>query len=365
MSTNEEIYDLVERYLERSLSVAEHKDFEKKLASDTELQLYVEKVRKVNELVFKEGLSNQLLIIKKAEAEYMFRQKLINYSKWIGGSLFIALLALVVINYSNSDGEKIGVAFENKTLIDTLKSSSENSGVLSSTIAIKKGDSLTLIIPEDGSNTLIEKEKGVDKANGLVSDALPTVKQKVAIDENNKKTEAISKEDLCKETIVGTFDLQGSCASKNEGVISVKSISGGNKPYSLSLNTSPFKEVDAYNFLSAGNYLLSIKDSKGCKSENYQLVVEEKECATKKIDIVYSYQNSSEWIFPELLEDNFQFNVYTTSGVIIYSSTSVNNYPSSWNVIGSDGQRLSIGLYTFRFLNAGNILMQGTITIAD
>jgi hypothetical protein len=91
-----------------------------------------------------------------------------------------------------------------------------------------------------------------------------------------------------------------------------------------------------------------------------------KPCSVSSNDYVFSYQNTQEFIFPDLNENNFSFQVYNSSGGMEYSIEVSQRIPSSWNGYGTTGQKLSIGSYSFRFTNSENkLLQQGTITIVD
>jgi gliding motility-associated-like protein len=63
-----------------------------------------------------------------------------------------------------------------------------------------------------------------------------------------------------------------SCFQADDGAIQVDSVSGGQGPFSYSLNGGAFTSQSFFNRLAAGEYTLVISDSKGCRSELFFLL---------------------------------------------------------------------------------------------
>lgn len=361
MNLTEEQYELAERYLAGLLSGKELSDFERMLEENPVLKDQTEKIRKVNELMFIEGLKTELPTIQKAQEHYFFRQQLKYYSKWMGGFLILATTMAIIWTFVGKDEPKTDIVVTGK-----------KSGSADSVIAITKSETKVLVQPfspnsspvvttkEEPQNPEVVEESKTDPQEKNI---LPTVVQK---DTLVKKIIPVIKEDPCKELITGTFETVASCENKSEGSIRILSISGGEKPYMLSLDNGKYRETKAFQFLSDGEYQLHIKDAKGCSSKSYIVKVPAKSCAVTSNDYIFSYQNTQEFIFPNLNESDFLFQVYNSSGGMEYSIEVTNRVPSSWNGYGTTGQKLSIGSYSFRFTNSANkVLQQGTITIVD
>jgi len=68
-----------------------------------------------------------------------------------------------------------------------------------------------------------------------------------------------------------------SCFGANDGFISVGPISGGAPPYLCSINGGPFTPQTTFSDLSAGQYFIVCRDSKGCETEIPVLVEQPEE----------------------------------------------------------------------------------------
>jgi gliding motility-associated-like protein len=63
-----------------------------------------------------------------------------------------------------------------------------------------------------------------------------------------------------------------SCLGKNDAGLTISAVGGGMEPYYFSLNGQPFIEVTEYQFLSPGEYELTVIDAAGCEgSQNFRI----------------------------------------------------------------------------------------------
>jgi hypothetical protein len=360
---NNNLYDLIERYLEGSLPAEERAGFEKMMAADPELKAHAEKTRKVNELIFMEGLSRDLANIKNAEKEYLFRQRFWNYGKWLSGIiLFITALSSVWIISSSEENKNIRLTHQTPGP-STVYSEKDKNTIREKTNKIP--DSIDKL--PAGKNNPISFHSESYLPNTIDSVNRKNLEIKFAPDTTNRKVSEPLTINPCDVSITADFETTISCENRNDGSISIKSFSGGTQPYSVSIDNSSFQKANAFSYLSAGNHHLIIRDAKGCTSQAYQIVIHEKPCLDKNAphDYVFSYGNSTEWIFPETTENNFTFNLYGSGGNLLYSANIVNGNPSSWNGYGFNNQKLGTGLYIFHFTKSGNIILQGTITVVE
>lgn len=363
MNLTEEQYELAERYLTGQLSGKELSDFKRMLEENPALKVETEKIRKVNELLFMEGLKKELPAIQKAQEQYFFHQQLKQYGKWMGGFL-VLVTAIAVVWTLNGEEEKIN-----------SKTAAEN-------VVIDPGQNTVDVSIEPGKKKNVQPIPSISSPIEKIIEPLPKKSEQENRDPDiqkknspvaattqdtvkNEKKIGPLKEDPCKELITASFETLPSCENKSEGSIRLKSVSGGSKPYWLSLDNGNYRETTVFQLLTEGDYQVTIKDSRGCVSKPYLLKVPSRSCLEASRDYVFSYQNTQEFIFPDMNENDFSFQVYNSAGGLEYSVTVLNGMPDSWNGYSTSGQRLSVGSYSFRFMADGKILRQGTITIVD
>ena len=361
MTISEEQYELAERYLAGLLSEKELTDFEKMLAENPALKDQTEKIRRVNELMFMEGLKTEIPTIQKAQQQYLFRQQMKQYGKWLGGFLILAAVVSVVWMYARKEKESAvaQVVSEKRTNTDD------------SVIAIVKPETKEIVQPfSSNSSPVVASKEPVQ--NIVLPEDHKTAPEEKNIPSSpdqeyivNGKIIPKEKVDPCNITITGTFETTATCENKNEGSIRLTSVAGGRKPYLLGLDREKLRKTTVFQFLSEGEYEVTIVDADGCDSKSV-VSVPVKSCAVTSKDYVFSYQNTQEFTFPDLSENDLSFHVYNRAAGLEYSVEINNGIPSSWNGYGSNGQKLPIGSYSFRFISSDNkVLQQGTITIVD
>jgi gliding motility-associated-like protein len=104
------------------------------------------------------------------------------------------------------------------------------------------GNGPTLVVDIEGTFTL-----EVTDANGCQDRASTIVSDQVV------------------ELTIDAVVVPAPCDNPTGGAIQVVEISGGTEPYLTSLNDSPFRMVDRYPELAAGNYELRAQDAGGCE----------------------------------------------------------------------------------------------------
>ena len=78
------------------------------------------------------------------------------------------------------------------------------------------------------------------------------------------ETVTISQPDVL--TLTGSTTTPVSCNGGNDGTVTVGTASGGNSGYTYSINGGGFSTATTFNNLSAGDHVITVKDSKGCEA---------------------------------------------------------------------------------------------------
>jgi hypothetical protein len=366
VNLTEEQYELAERYLAGILTGDELSEFEKMMEENPLLKEQTEKIRSVNELLFLEGLKAELPAIQKAQEQYLFRQQLKQYGRWLGGSFIMLVAAFVLWSYWGIEEASI------KPQISTVEP--ENTSTASTPSSIISVEPTQPVYSTSPTVGVVEKQENnlpppeIHREDKIVisdKNILPPIVQQDSL-KFSSVTSQRKTEDPCKEMITGTFEVNASCENKSEGSIRLISVSGGTKPYLLNLDQGNYRETTSFQLLPEGEYQITIRDAKGCLSKPITLVVPGKVCVATSRDFVFSYQHSQGFEFPDLNETNVTFRVVNRSGGLEYSTEVIGGVPSSWNGYSTTGQKLAIGSYSFQFVSSDHqLLLQGTITIVD
>ncbi len=99
-----------------------------------------------------------------------------------------------------------------------------------------------------------------------------------------------------KITSITPLPQDPSCYGENDATILVSAVQGGTPPYKYSLNGGPYKDFKQFGDLKAGNYNITVKDSKGCKdtvSVSINNPAQVKVKVNGNLDIIYSTDNTN------------------------------------------------------------------------
>jgi gliding motility-associated-like protein len=124
------------------------------------------------------------------------------------------------------------------------------------------------------------------------------------------------------------------------GIIEITSVDGGLAPFTYSFEGSPFTSNTNYPNLSSGNYIVTVKDSRGCTF-------------TQTLTLV------SDCLFPkgispneDGLNDSFNLNTCNILSLEIFNRygikvNSFGNYTSQWKGTDNKGNNLPDGTYFY------------------
>ncbi|WP_423819538.1 LamG-like jellyroll fold domain-containing protein [Salinimicrobium sp. TIG7-5_MAKvit] len=86
------------------------------------------------------------------------------------------------------------------------------------------------------------------------------------------ETITISQPDVL--TLIGSTTTPVSCNGGNDGKVTVGTVAGGNSGYTYSINGGSFSTATTFSNLSAGDHVITVKDSKGCEASETVTIYE-------------------------------------------------------------------------------------------
>lgn len=364
MTFDLETYELIDRYLKGLLSDEERILFEKQQNENPAFAEEVKLQTLINDLVLEKGLAD----IRTKVGEDLSNAK---GGSWFKTSILFAgafclIAAGATYYYSYYSKEEVS-----SNLKVTEEAKKEDKGVSTGpAISLKEvqkdknepsGNSVLAKEAVSGSlpnNTSIAVKGGDLQQVNIVEDKIKP--QGDYLKENEIKIiEPAPQQEPC-ENIIFEAISESSCFQKQTGKIQIliSGIKGGRKPYAYSINGNDFGLGSIYQNLGEGDYLVQVKDSRGCISER-QIHINEKPCVEFSD---YSFNPSVEtWKFPLNEYESGTITITDISGRIIYSNKI--SPSDSWNGRSLNGDTQESGSYLYIIESNGIKIKQGYITI--
>lgn len=368
MSIHEETYEQIEAYLGGELNPEQQAAFEERIRQDEHLARTVAQVRKINEMMFAEGLKTDLNKIRQAERSYFFLHRIKWLSKWIGGITGAVLLGVWV--WTLSSPKKNLPTTKSTPSTDRTQSSSvlpQESQHSSTSIYSKSDRTSNQTVISDA--VVVSPSVSGQSLSQDVSDTAVAQRSYVPAPSNTagNNSPPSSTKNPCEGIIIDLrFESQASCAKVPEGSCTLTDIKGGRGPFAFNFNRQGFKSDRKYSFLAPGDYTLQARDAAGCLSPEYKVQIAEKDCPkANPVHLAFSYRNSTELVLPETTEDQVVCKIYNSAEQIITSFPIEPGIAPLWNGLGAQQQTLATGLYILRYERDGQIVLQGTITILN
>lgn len=365
-----ETYELIDRYLKGLVSGEEKILFEKQqnenpaFAEEVELQILI------NELVLEKGLAD----IRAKVGEDLSDAKNVSWFKT--AILCTGVICLVtggVLYYSskektnskelkevggyNNEHNNVHSNEQSTVSIVPLKEVQKNKNTFERNVGLKKEDTLSLV----SSNTGVAvRDRGLKQVVVVDTTTTTTTTLVDSPKENKIKImEPVSQQEPC-GGIIFEVNSEASCLQKQTGKIQIliSSIKGGSKPYAYSIGGNDFSLESINQMLGKGDYLVQVKDNKGCISEK-QIRINEKSCV-EFIDYSFNPQVET-WKFPLNEFENGAIVITDISGRVIYSNKIASS--DSWNGRSLNGDIQLPGSYLYIIESNGIKIKQGYITI--
>jgi len=157
---------------------------------------------------------------------------------------------------------------------------------------------------------------------------------------NNKK-QTIDYEFDCNSTsIYFSIESFNSCMGKATGKIVINNITGGEKPYSFSLNNGDEQTDNVFLNIKQGYYSIIVKDKNGC-IKTKEIFIDEEECI-KNYKFAPSY--GEVWDIPALNNVLGKIQIFNKTGNIVYQNIIYGN-ADQWDGKDNNGLLLPLGSY--------------------
>ena len=358
--SEEEIYNQVENYVNRSFSESEKKAFEELLKTDIEVANQYNLYKFADELVIENRLRkvNSILVEEKNNKGGNFI-KLIILSTI---ALLVSSLVFFLIGNKKSTYERTPLIGKiKKELTQNFSEQIKESDNIKDPLLKNNADHISIapvevetkeIINLQAKSELIlnndQKKENVSVNLDIEKLIVPISKDQINIKDNsicyNVNIEAIT-------------SSTASCKEESNGSILITNIKGGTAPYSINVKNFENKDVSFFN-VPSGNYLVVITDKVGCSKTINSISVPEKFCEKE-----YSFNPFMDetFVFPDIKE-SVQLSIYERSGNL-YFTKQINPFDSvHWNGYSKNGE-FTIGYFIFVLTYTNGREERGGITI--
>jgi hypothetical protein len=378
MSFQEEIFDKIEAYLNGELDATEVEAFEHQISIDQSLKQELEKHQIANALIVEQRLHavKNILQTEKVKSTDSSLNKPLGFivlavaAIGVGASLLLLNQKddiAVVVKQEKGNSEIVSKVAKSNSVRSTGEKNESNTigmeGTHESQVAISEQNNgfhkhqIQLIENQmglngknssktDSSNILIEKQNEVPQQK--TRDNTPVVKSTVAAT-------------ACEQvSIQASVKVTPSCSDKASGSILVQSITGGTKPYSISLSSNTNESV-SNGEMPKGIYQALITDANGCSHRYSNIIVDEKECP---IDYSFNpFYGDEEWyIAPQASAGLLE--IFNKGGLLYYQKNIPAQIANKWNGMGI-GNQVIPGYYIFVIKYADGTVKRGSITIVQ
>ena len=388
----EAAYDLIERYLNDTLSADEKSAVETQLKNDISFYNEVAAHRAANEIIVDNALLDVKKELRKIHTENFPKP---NYRKFYYGLGALAVGALLIgILFLNRDSksEKQVNYVEQKTVkndlspskSDTIKSESGNEQKIvkankNEYVSVTSGAKQEKIIAEFPIKSSSEPNVNTEESKKLLNEqnnkSEKDLINKIIENKNSKDNkenleltnEANPRISPCDASMLKLdFSTFNSCEGQKNGILIFNDQTlRGTPPYKFSIDGgNTFHSSNQFNNQGPGNYLLVVMDQQNCKSEPVEAQVEKNSC-----NYIVVPQQQKYWDVPLERFEGQQVLLKIMNGrtgKIVYQKrlSPTNSY--TWMGVDDNNNPLAIGAYVYELSSAGSSLMvTGQITIVQ
>jgi len=377
----ESTYDLIEGFLNNTLSAAAKAEVEVKLQNDPAFYQEVEAHRAVIDIISDNTAIDIKKKLQKIHEENTSVPKSNNRNLYYGIAATIVGLSIVAtlvfqdkeenqsaINKISQPIVKDSAPLNNDSKSE-IGSSANGNNKKTFVFNSKKREGEMRIYPEGGDD-IIERTwdtTGQDNLTEYVPQSAYSPEKQIEGKVDNSTT-ILSKEiNKCEGvTIDIIYSTISTCTGqKNGAVVFDKTSLDTESSYEFSVDGGKtFNSDSRFDKLAIGNYTLIIKDQNGCKSKTVVAQVVKEVC---DYVIVPSRQNYWEVPLQKFADESVILKITDgKTGRIVFTETiSGGNY--TWNGVDENGTELPMGVYVYELSVLGNIdlpVIKGSVTIA-
>jgi hypothetical protein len=377
MSFQEEIFDKIEAYLNGELDATEVKAFEHQISIDESLKQELEKHQIANALI----VEQRLLAVKNILQTEKVKSTDSSFNKPLGFIvLAVATIGVGASLFLNQKGDTAVVVKQEKIKSEIVSNVAKSNSVRSngsanqSNTIVMKGTHETQAATSEQNNgfhkhqiQLIGNQMGLNEKYNSKPDSSNIFIEKKNVVPQQKTTDntpivkpMVSTTPCEQVSIQASVKTTPSCMDKASGSIFVQSITGGTKPYSISLSSNTNGSV-SNGEIPKGMYQALITDAKGCTHTYSNLVIDEKECP---IDYSFNpFYGDEEWNIAPQASDG-QLEIFNKGGVLYYQKNIPAQITYKWNGMGI-GNQVIPGYYIFVIKYADGTVKRGSVTIVQ
>ncbi len=368
MSTEQEKYHLIDRYLRGELTGRELEDFTKNLSDDPGFAEDVAFQSEVNELIsvnayheLRNQMSADIANIDKGTSSKGLNKTitviLIAGLLSVAGGYFLLkdknkANAELTVNdkkeltqpsdtpgpelIDNAGGNNAAPKQEQSEFVGkkTIKPSENTSNakeveIQTNTEAISKG----------GTDTVVLENQAITGNE----DGKSTVKEPVS--ETFVKPE-INTDPCSKTVIMAKWSTSEACQARNDGRIEIDegAVLGGEGPYKFELYFGNQKiEPSEQDHLYSGNYTLKVVDVNGCQGK-WNIKLSEKNC--QPAGVSFSPAQGETWAFNGNDRNSYYLSIYNQAGQLVFKSGLLSGI-YEWSGISNSGSMVETGFYVY------------------
>lgn len=383
MSTEQEKYYLIDRYLRGELAGVELEDFTQKLSNEPGFAEEVAFQKEVNELISVNAYH---------ELRKQMTEDIANLDKGKGNSGFSKNISLLLVagllSFAGAGGywllsdkqveqtertpvkEKSG-SYQPASQNDIQVAASGVSPVVreSSTLLKSKATKATKPV---GGNEVSESVSNSDIVSNVSVDTFTTPAplpppQESGIITNEadpvvSEHSAVAADPCANAVIKARWTTSEACQARNDGRIEVEenTIQGGEEPYSIELYSGAQK-VSASDFdrLYSGYYTLKVSDKQGCTGK-WEINLPEKNC--QQAGVSFSPSQGETWVFNGNEKNSYYISIYNQAGQLIVKS-SLQSGVYEWSGISNSGAMVETGFYVYVVEYTNGKKENGQITV--
>ncbi len=334
MMPKQEIYEMIDSYLEGGMSVTERNSFEKMIQSDPELAKEVDAFRLANAVVSDFGLVQLRGKLDKIHHEHTGGGSGGGSgigTAWIAGVVTLLISVSGIVTYQYLKPESTVVETKEVVVIESPKTIKE--------------------APQEVN--VPEKESPVVENSDLPQKPVTTPQP------SEKKREKIV--DCNSVYITGEARITEACYGSADGRIKIDqgSLQGGKAPYRYSLDNKEYRKDNVFSGLSAGNYTIYVQDKNSCISKLTEVEVKSRAC---KSDQAFD-PDKEQWSVPIEKGLSGQLVVFNNKGNAVYKSNFEAGGNVVWNGKTTTGADLPAGNYGFDVQYSNGTSRGGTVTL--
>ncbi len=366
MNPQYDIYQLIDRYLAKSLSGDELTQFLQRLETDETLRETLEAQQMAHALI----LDNEMIQLKERMRKEMNEgpSGLSTGSKIILTSLLALSIGTISYFFFSQDSDQ-----ESSDVVETVKSNPTETVSPIESIAPASTESIQI------SDGVVDKKNPIVKTETITTPentkaftpsevySTPDTK-KVEEQPNNISTPApdVSQKknstDCANVSIDASTRIEyGFSGTEASILIDKNSIKGGTSPYLFSLDNILFTSTPKFDELQEGNYNVYIKDLSNCIAVLKKILTVKYKI--KDLDEAFNPNRGEKWNFPLKGNSDASITIQNKAGMVVYSANVTNGYPSDWDGRDNRGAELETGNYFFIVNFNNNEFVKGHISI--